>query len=86
MIKPFNKRLLIQRREAALESKAGIIIPEAAQEKLNDGFIIGVSEECKLKEGTHVVFPPFGGEEVSWEGQIYLLVPEEEIMCILEDE
>jgi len=86
MIKPFNKRLLIRRRAGITETEGGIIIPELAQEKLNDGFILDVSEGCKLKEGTHVVFGHFAGEEVEWQGEVYLLLPEEEVMCLLEDD
>ena len=85
MIKPFNKRLLIVRKEAEAETESGIIIPEEARQiKINEGLVADVSEGCKIETGQYVVFNEYSGSEVAWGGVPYLVLPEEEVIAILE--
>ena len=85
MIKPFNKRLLIKRKEVEAQTESGIIIPDEARErKINEGFVEEVSEECKIEKGQYVIFNEFAGNDVAWGDTPYLLLPEEEVIGILE--
>jgi chaperonin GroES len=85
MIVPFNKRLLIQRREGATETEGGIIIPEASRQQYNEGVVVATAEDCKLKEGYYVLYGGYVGEEISWDGQSYLLLPEDEVFAYIVD-
>ena len=86
MIKPFNNRVLIERKKLDTHSEGGIILPDAALDrKINEGFVIEVSEGCKLEVGQYVIFNEFAGNDVAWGEDPYLLLPEEEVIGILED-
>lgn len=86
MIKPFGNRLLVLRRENKLESDSGIIIPDECQTQIaNEGVVIDVSDECKLKPGNYVLFGDFSGSEIEWDGVRYLLLMEDDVIAYMEE-
>jgi chaperonin GroES len=89
MIKPYGKTLVILRDKVETESLGGIILPEEyTDRKLNQGKVveIGTDPEITIEIGSMIVFNDFAGTEVEWDGVEYLIIPEEETLCILPEE
>jgi chaperonin GroES len=93
-IKPLGDRVLVQPLEEKETKKGGIIIPDTAKEKPQEGKIIAlgtgkVDENGKkvafeVKKGDRVLIPKYGGTEVKIEDETYLLIKEEDILGIIE--
>ena len=92
-IKPLHDRILVKRNEEATKSAGGIIIPDTAQEKPMEGNVIAVgngarSDDGKLqpldvKKGDRILFGKWSGNEVSFDGEDYLIMKESDVMGIL---
>jgi chaperonin GroES len=91
--RPLHDRVVIQRIEAAAKSAGGIIIPDTAQEKPQQGRVTAVGpggrdESGKLipidvKVGDRILFGKWSGTEVKIEGVEYLIMKESDIMGVL---
>jgi len=93
-VRPLGDKVLIKRLEEESKTKGGIIIPETAKEKPQQGKVAAVGkgkyEDGKLipldvKAGDKVLFQKYGGSEIKIEGEEYLILREEEILGIVED-
>ena len=92
--KPLHDRVVIRRIEGEEKTKGGIIIPDTAKEKPQEGEIIAVGpggrdEACKLipldvKVGDRILFGKWSGTEVKIDGQEYLIMKESDVMGIIE--
>ena len=92
--RPLHDRVVIRRVEADVKSKGGIIIPDTAKEKPQEGEVIAVGpgsrdESGKLipldvKAGDAVLFGKWSGTEVKIDGEDLLIVKEADIMGIIE--
>ncbi|KAJ3121400.1 10 kDa heat shock protein [Nowakowskiella sp. JEL0407] len=92
---PLLDRVLIQRVKAAERTAAGLYIPEAAQEQLNEGNVLAVGpgipnkdgkpQPLSLKVGDRVLLPPFGGNTVKLGQEEFLLYKDSEILAKLPD-
>lgn len=84
-IEPLGARVLVLPIEGEAQSPGGILLPETAKEKPQQGTIeaIGDSEEMNtdLKVGDRVLFPKYTGTEIKYEGKTYLLMNEEDILA-----
>ena len=93
-IRPLHDRILIKRLEEQEVRKGGIIIPDTAKEKPQEGKVIAVGngkvgEDGKripldVKSGDRVLFGKYSGSEVKIEEEEYLILREEDILGILE--
>jgi chaperonin GroES len=93
-IKPLGDRILLKRIEEEQKSKGGIVIPDTAKEKPQEGKVIAVGkgrmlEDGKLvplevKKGARVLFGKYSGTEVKLVGEEHLIVREDDILGILE--
>ena len=91
--KPYYDKVLIEQVEAEKVTKGGIIIPEASQRKAMEGRIVAVGEGYRMDNGTmfplqtkvnaRVLFAPYGGSIVTYNGSSYVLVSERDILCEL---
>jgi chaperonin GroES len=91
--RPLHDRVVIERIEADAKSAGGIIIPETAQEKPQQGKVIAVGpggrdENGKLipidvKVGERILFGKWSGTEVKIDGREYLIMKESDIMGVL---
>ncbi|KAI8913621.1 chaperonin 10-like protein [Gorgonomyces haynaldii] len=91
---PLFDRVLVQRIKAAERTASGLYIPQNAQETLNEAIVVavgpGVTAEngtvkpVSVKEGEHVLLPPFGGNTVKVGESEYLLFKDSEILAKLE--
>jgi chaperonin GroES len=91
--RPLHDRVVVRRIEAQEKTKGGIIIPDTAQEKPQEGEIIAVGpggrdESGKLipidvKPGNRVLFGKWSGTEVKIEGEDLLIMKESDIMGVI---
>ena len=90
---PLHDRVVVRRVEEAETTRGGIIIPDTAKDKPQEGEVIAagkgkVSEEGKIrpievKEGDRVLFGKYAGTEIKIDGEDFLIMREEEILGIL---
>ena len=93
-VRPLNDRILIKRIEEKETVKGGIIIPDSAKEKPQEGEVVAVgngkkTEEGKVipldvKKGDRILFGKYGGTEIKIEGEEYLILREDEVLGIIE--
>jgi chaperonin GroES len=93
-IRPLQDRIIVKRIEGEEKSKGGIIIPDSAKEKPQEGKVIAVgkgkiTEDGKLqpmdvKKGDRVLFSKYSGSEVNIDGEEHLIIREDDVLGILE--
>jgi chaperonin GroES len=93
-VKPLGDRVLVQPIEEKEEKKGGIIIPDTAKEKPQEGKVIALGtgkrdENGKLvpfevKKGDRVLISKYGGTEIKIDGKDYLIMREEDILGVIE--
>ncbi|HEY6432386.1 MAG TPA: co-chaperone GroES [Acetobacteraceae bacterium] len=92
--RPLHDRVVVRRLNAEEKTKAGIIIPDTAQEKPMEGEVIAVgpgarNEEGQLvpldvKAGDRILFGKWSGSEVKLEGEELVIMKESDIMGVIE--
>ena len=91
-IAPLHDRVLVRRLEEKVTAKGGIIIPDTAKEKPQEGEVIAVGagkiEKGKrvpldVKAGDRILFGKYTGNDITLEGQEYLILREEDILAKL---
>jgi len=81
---PLGKRVLVKRVEEATTTMSGIIIPDNAKEKPSRGEVVAVSKEVDvLENGNQVLFGQYAGNEVSFNGDKYIVLDVEDIFGII---
>ncbi len=93
-IRPLNDRVLVLRVEEEQKTSGGIIIPETAKEKPQEGKVIAVGpgkvdEDGKrvgmdVKVGDRILFGKYSGNEIKIEGVEHLIMREEDILAVLQ--
>jgi chaperonin GroES len=93
-VRPLHDRLLIKRVEEKETIKGGIIIPDTAKEKPQEGEVIAVgngkkTEEGKIvpldvKAGDRILFGKYSGTEIKIDDQEYLILREDEVLGVLD--
>jgi chaperonin GroES len=93
--RPLHDRVVIRRLEQEERTKSGIIIPDTAKEKPQQGEVIAVGPGARnekgeivaldVKAGDRVLFGKWSGTEVKIDGEEYLIMKESDIMGVLED-
>ena len=93
-IRPLQDRVIVKRLEEEEKTKGGIIIPDSAKEKPQEGKVIAVGKGKKtedgkvippdVKVGDKILFGKYSGSEVKIEGEEHLIMKEEDILGIIE--
>ena len=93
--RPLHDRVVVRRIEAEEKTKGGIIIPDTAKEKPQEGEVIAVGPGSRdesgkllpidLKAGDRVLFGKWSGTEVRIDGQDLLIMKESDIMGVVEE-
>ncbi len=93
-IRPLHDRMLVKRVEEQDTRRGGIIIPDTAKEKPQEGKVVAVgngkvTDEGKrialdVKAGDRILFGKYSGNEVKIEDDEYLIMREEDVLAILE--
>ena len=91
---PLHDRILIKRIEEKETAKGGIIIPDSAKEKQQEGEVIAVgngkkTEEGKIipldvKAGDRILFGKYSGTEIKIDNEDFLILKEEEVLGVIE--
>ncbi|QOS77439.1 co-chaperone GroES [Paenibacillus sp. JNUCC31] len=93
MIRPLGERVLVEPLEQEQTTSFGIVLPDSAKEKPQEGKIIavgagvlkdGVRAALEVKEGDRVIFSKYAGTEIKFEGKEYLIMKESDIHAILD--
>jgi chaperonin GroES len=92
-VKPLADRVLVKPLEEREVKKGGIIIPDSAKEKPQEGEVValgtgkldeqGKKIEFTVKKGDRVLISKYGGTEIKFEGENYLIMREDDILGIL---
>ena len=93
-IRPLQDRIIVKRIDEEETSKGGIIIPDTAKEKPQEGKVIAVGkgkirddgklQKLDVKKGDRVLFGKFAGTEVTLDGTEHLIIREDDVLGILE--
>ncbi|WP_268811336.1 MULTISPECIES: co-chaperone GroES [Bacillaceae] len=93
MIKPLGDRVVIELVEQEEKTASGIVLPDSAKEKPQEGKVVAVGSgrvtdngekvALEVAEGNHVIFSKFAGTEVKYEGTEYLILRENDILAII---
>jgi chaperonin GroES len=93
--RPLHDRVLVRRVEAEEKTAGGIIIPDSAKEKPQQGKVIaagnGKSKDdgkripLDVKAGDLILFGKYSGQEIKLEGEEFLIMREDEVLAVLED-
>ena len=93
-IRPLHDRILVKRVEEKEQIRGGIIIPDTAKEKPQEGKVVAagngkIGEDGKrialdVKSGDKILFGKYSGSEVKIEEEEYLILREEDVLAILE--
>ncbi|MCJ8014433.1 co-chaperone GroES [Paenibacillus sp. KQZ6P-2] len=92
MIKPLGDRVLVEPIQQEETTSFGIVLPDSAKEKPQEGKIIavgggavkdGVRVPLEVKEGDRVLFSKYAGTEIKYEGKEYLIMKESDIHAIV---
>lgn len=93
MIKPLGERVLVEAIEQVQTTASGLVLPDTAKEKPQEGKVIavgsgalkdGVRVPLEVKEGDRVLFSKYAGTEVKYEGKEYLIMKESDIHAVIE--
>jgi len=90
-IQPIGRRVLVERLEPEEIKKGGIIIPDTAKEKPQQGKVIAVAkpgkdeEPMQVKKGDKILFGKYAGAEIEMDGKEYLMMQEDDILGIIKE-
>jgi chaperonin GroES len=93
-VRPLHDRLIIQRLEEGEQKVGGIIIPDTAKEKPQQGKVIavgtgkvkddGTRQAPDVKAGDRILFGKYSGQEIKLDGEEYLIMKEDEVLGVIE--
>lgn len=95
-LRPLQDRVIVKRLKSEEKTAGGIIIPDSAKEKPQEGRVVAagkgkVTDDGKLqplevKKGDVVLFSKYGGTEINIDGEEHLILREEDILAVAEKE
>ena len=93
-VRPLHDRVIIERIEESEQKIGGIIIPDSAKEKPQQGKVIAVGKgriekdgkitPLDVKAGDTILFGKYAGQEIKVDGNEYLIIREEEVLGVIE--
>jgi chaperonin GroES len=93
-VRPLHDRIIIQRIEEGEQKVGGIIIPDSAKEKPQQGKVIaagtgkvkddGTRQQPDVKAGDLILFGKYSGQEIKLDGEEYIIMREDEILGVIE--
>lgn len=92
-LKPLQDKVIVQKLEPEEKTSGGIVLPDTAREKPQEGKVIAVGpgavddkgqrKPIDVKEGDHVLYAKYSGTEVKIDGEEYLIISERDILAIV---
>jgi len=85
-IKPLGDRVLVEIKGSEEKTSGGIVIPQAAQEKTQEGIVVSVgdSPDIKVKKGSKVIYDKYAGTQIKISNKEHLIIKNEDILAILD--
>ena len=93
-VRPLHDRLIVQRLEEGEQKIGGIIIPDSAKEKPQQGKVVaagagkvkddGQRTPLDVKAGDIILFGKYSGQEIKLDGEDYLIMREDEVLAVIE--
>ena len=93
-IRPLHDRIVVRRIEPSNSTAGGLLIPDSAKEKPQEGKVVAVSRGKRLEDGTRspldvavgdrILYGKYTGSEIRLAGEEYLIVREEEVLGVVE--
>ncbi len=94
-LKPLGDRIVIRTLEAETKTKSGLVLPDSAKEKPQEGKVIAVGhgrqledgsiKSLEVKSGDKVLYGKYSGTEVKVDGEEYLILKEEDVLAVVKD-
>jgi chaperonin GroES len=95
-VRPLHDRIIVQRLEEGEQQIGGILIPDSAKEKPQQGKVLAVGNGKTNEEGTRIpldvapgdliLFGKYSGQEIRLDGEEYLIVKEDEVLAVIENQ
>ena len=93
-IKPLEDKILVQANEAETTTASGLVIPDTAKEKPQEGKVIAVGPgrwddegenriPVDVKEGDTVIYSKYGGTEIKYNGEEYLILSARDVLAVV---
>ena len=93
-IKPFGDKVVVKPAKAEEKTESGIILPGSAQEKPHQGTVVAVGPGARddkgnhipldVKEGDRVIYGKFGGVDLKYDNEEYVVLSEKDILVVLD--
>lgn len=93
-VQPLHDRILVKRIDEEQKTKGGIIIPDTAKEKPQEGKVVAVGkgkvlddgklQELAVKKGDKILFSKYAGTEIKLDGEEHIIIREDDVLAILE--
>jgi chaperonin GroES len=92
-VRPLHDRLIVQRIDEGEQRVGGIIIPDSAKEKPQQGTVIAAGNgkvndgnriPLDVKAGDRILFGKYAGQEITLDGEEYLIMKEDEVLAVIE--
>ena len=93
-IRPLHDRLLVKRMEEEDTTSGGIIIPDSAKEKPQDGLVVAVGpgktldsgeiSKPSVKKGDRILFSKYAGTDVNVDGDEHIIIREDDVLAVYE--
>jgi chaperonin GroES len=93
LLRPLGDRVIIELVEVEEKTASGLVLPDSAKEKPQEGKVVAVGPgrvldngtrvEPEVKEGDVIIFSKYAGTEVKYEGKEYLILRESDILAVL---
>ncbi|MBH0231538.1 co-chaperone GroES [Halobacillus yeomjeoni] len=94
MLKPLGDRIVIELIEEEQTTASGIVLPDSAKEKPQEGKVVAVGPgrvtdngekvALEVSEGDRVIYSKFAGTEVKYEGNEYLILRESDVLAVIQ--
>ncbi len=94
-VRPLHDRIIVQRLDEGEQQIGGIIIPDSAKEKPQQGKVLAVGDGKMTEEGTRIpldvrsgnliLFGKYSGQEIKLDGEDYLIVKEDEVLAVIDN-
>jgi chaperonin GroES len=93
-VRPLHDRIIVQRLDEGEQQIGGIIIPDTAKEKPQQGTVIAVGNgkatddrkriPLDVKAGDRILFGKYSGQEIKLDGEEYLIMKEDDVLAVIE--
>lgn len=91
---PLNDKIVVKRLQAEDKTAGGLVLPDSAKEKPKQGKVLSLGDgklldsgkraAFQVKEGDRVLFTSYGGQEVTVDGDEYLILTEDDILAVVD--